>query len=98
MEHMTGSQYRLTFLIILPVSTQQIAVTADNFLFVGIPYNQLLIAVLAGIELVNICLFAGATTSLTKSNLTQSPYLTHHIRRIMCRNDVDFIVALVRQA
>ena len=95
---MTGCQNRLTLLIILPVGTWQITVATYNLLLFRIPYNQLLIAILTDIEFIDIDLLTGATACLTESNLAQTADFLHNIWRIMCRNNIDFIVALVRHA
>lgn len=95
---MTGCQNRLTLLIILPVGTWQITVATYNLLLFRIPYNQLLIAILTDIEFIDIDLLTGATARLTEDYFTQAPDFAHNIWRIMCCNNVDFIVALVSHA
>ena len=54
MEHMAGSQDGLTFFVILPVGTQQITITTNDFFCLRIPYDKLLITIVTGIELIDI--------------------------------------------
>ena len=92
---MTRCQDGLSVLIILPISTCQITITTDDLLCLRIPYNQLFIAVLTDIKLIDIHLFSRSSTSFTKSDFTQSSNLLHHIWCIMCRDDIDFIMTLI---
>ena len=45
MEHMTGGQYGLTFLVVLPIGAKQITIAADNLFGLWVPHNQLLVTV-----------------------------------------------------
>ena len=98
MEHVTGGKNRLSLVIIFPVSTQQITVTSDNLFRLRIPHDELFVASLARIKLVDIDFLASSSASLAESNLSQSPDLLHHVGCIVCGNDIDFIVALVGHA
>ena len=95
---MAGSQFGLTILVEFPVGTFQIAVGAYDLLGLGVPHDELLIAVLARVELVNVAILAGSTAGLAESNLAQTAYLTHHVGRIVGSNDVNLVVASVRHA
>ena len=69
----------------------------DDLVGLGIPYNELLVASLAGIKFINIYGLSRAATGRPESYLAQSPDLHHDIRRVVARDDVDFVVALVGQ-
>ena len=70
MEHVTGCQLRLSLIVILPISPQQVTIAPDDFLFFGVPDDELLVAVLAGIEFVNVNFLACTTTRFAKYNLS----------------------------
>ena len=95
MEHVTRGEDRLSFLVKLNVRAQEIAIATYYFLFLRIPYNKLLVTVLASVELIEIHFLARSSTSLAEYNLTQSTNLLQDIGSIMRINDVNLVVALV---
>ena len=95
MEHVAGSQLRLSLFVVFPISTQKITIATDNLFLIRVPDNQLLIAILAGVKLVDIHRLACSATSLTEYDLTQASNLLHHVGSVMSRDDIDFVVALV---
>ena len=95
MEHVAGCQLRLSLLIELPVPTQEITVTADNLIGFRIPDYQLLVTVVTKVELIKIHRFARSASRFAESDFTKSTNLFQHIRRIICRNDVNLVMALI---
>ena len=98
MEHVAGGELWLALLVELPVPTQQITVTTDNLVGLRIPDDELLIAVVAKVEFVKIHRFPGSTASLTESDFTKAPNLLQYIWRVICRNDVNLVMALIGHA
>ena len=98
MEHVAGSQNRLPLVIHLPCRPLQIAISANDLLCLRIPDDELLVAVLAGVELIYIHWFASASSRLTEGDLTQTADLLHDVGSIMSRHDVNLIVTLVGHA
>ena len=71
------------------------AITGNNRLVVGIPYNQLLIGLFHLVVFVKIHSVARRTTGLAEGQLAQSSNLCNHIGRILPGNDVKFVVSFV---
>ena len=78
-EHMTGGQDGLPVLAYLPVLTQQIAVSAQYLLCLGIPHEELAVRLLHGVILIDVHTLARTTSCCTEGNLAQAPYLAHHV-------------------
>ena len=98
MEHVAGGELGLALLVHLPLGAFEIAVAADDLLGLGIPHDELFVAVLAGVELVDVHRLACAASRFAECNLTQTSDLLHHVRCVMGRDDVDLVVALVGHA
>ena len=92
---MTGGEDRLSVVIQFPVGTHQVAVAADDLLLVGIPHDKLLIAVVAGIELIDVHLLARATACLAEGDLTQSTDLAHDVGCLVRGHHIDLVIAFV---
>ena len=97
-EHVACGELRLAVFVKLPVGAEQVSVSADYLLRLGVPHDELLIAVSAGVELVDVHRLAGAAARFAECYLAQSAYLAHHVRRVVCRDDVYLVVALVGHA
>lgn len=97
-EHVACGELRLAVLVEFPVGAEHVAVAADDLLCLGIPHDELLVAVRAGVELVDVHRLAGAAACLAECYLAQTAYLAHHVRRVVCRDDVYLVVALVSHA
>ena len=82
----------------VPFRALQIAVASDDFLSFRIPDDELLVAVLADVKLVNVHLLACAATGLAESYLAQSTDLTHHVGGVVSRHNIYLVVAFIRQA
>ena len=95
MEHVTRGEDGLTLGIHLPIRSLKITVPTNDLLSLWIPDNQLLIAVLTDIKIVDIHILASATTCLTKNHFAQTPNFLHDIGCIMRSNDVDFVMTFV---
>ena len=95
---MTGGKKRLAVFIEVPCCAFEIAVATDDLLSLRIPDDELLVAVLAGVELIDIHRLARSSPCLAESNLAQTTDLLHDIRRIMGRHDIDLVVTLVGHA
>ena len=98
MEHVACGEFGLSLLVHIPLGAFKIAVAADDLLCLGVPHDELLVAVLARVELVDVHVLARAAARLTEGNLTQTPDLLHHVRCVVRGDDVDFVVALVSHA
>ena len=97
-EHVACGELRLAVLVEFPVGAEHVAVAADDLLCLGVPHDELLVAVRAGVELVDVHRLAGAAACLAECYLAQTAYLAHHVRRVVCRDDVYLVVALVSHA
>ena len=99
MEHVARGQMWLPRLRVqLPLCALQVAVAADDFFVVGVPHDELLVAVLAGVEFVEVAVLARSATGLAEGLLTQTANLAHHVGGIMSRYDEYLVVALIRHA
>ena len=98
MEHVACSEDRLSLLIVLPLVTHEVSVATDDFLFVRIPHDELLIAILACVELIDINALASTAAGSTESDFSETTYLLHYIRRVVSRNDKNLVIALIGHA
>ena len=98
MEHVAGGQFGLSVLVYLPFGAFQIAVAADDLFGIRIPHDELLVAIVAGVKLVDVYFLARAASRLAEGNFPQASYFAHHVGSVMCRNDKDFVVAFVGHA
>ena len=98
MEHVAGGETRLPLVVCIPLCALKVAITPDDLLGLGIPHDELLVAVLAGVELVDVHRLACAASSLAEGNLAQSTYLLHHVGCVVGRDDVYLVVTLVGHA
>ena len=92
---MTGGEDRLSLIIQFPIGSHQVTIAADDLFLVGIPYDELLVAVLAGVELIDVHLLACAAACLAEGDLAQTTDLAHDIGCLMGGHHVDLVVALV---
>ena len=76
---MARGEYGLAVGVQFPVAAEQIAVAADYLLGLGVPHYELLVAVVASVELVDIHRLARAASRFAEGYLAQSPYLLHHV-------------------
>ena len=95
MEHVASSQMGLPLCIQLPVTAEEITVSANDFLGLRIPYDKLFIAVITNIKLINIHALTRTTASRAESDLTEPAYLLHDIRRVIGSDDIDLIMTFV---
>ena len=98
MEHVARSQDGLAVGIEFPIGTEDVAIAADDFLSLGIPDDELLIAVLTGVELVDVDLHARTSASLSEGDFAQTTNFAHHVGCLVGCDDIDFVVALVGHA
>ena len=82
----------------MPVLSENVSISSYYLACLRIPHYQLLVAVLAGVELVDVSLLTCTTTCCAKGNLAQSANLAHDIRSIVCRYDVYLVMALISHA
>ena len=95
---MASGQQRLAVSAHLPVLAQQVAVSTQYLLGFRVPYDELAVGLLHGVELVDIHALARSASCRTECYLAQTPDLTHHIGRIVGGDDIDVIAALVGAA
>ena len=95
---MTGGQDGLPVAVHLPGRSLQVAVAANDFLFLRVPHDELLVAIVAGVELVEVERLACASTRLAEGDLTQTTNLLQHVGCIVSRDDIYLVVALVGHA
>ena len=69
MEHVAGCQMGLPVGTNVPFGAFQIAISTYDLLGLRIPHNQLLVAVLTGVELINVAIFTRSTSCLAEGNL-----------------------------
>ena len=92
---MAGGQYGLSFVVDLPVGTEDVTVAPDNFLFLGVPDDELLVTIVAEVELVEVAVLACTSSSFAESNLAESAYLAHYMGSVMSRDNINLVVAFV---
>ena len=96
LEHMSCSQERFSVFVHLDVRTEQISVSTDDFLVLGVPYDKLLVRVVHGVELVEVERFSRAPSGSPEYDFTQSSDFADHIWGILPSADVYLIIASVR--
>ena len=78
---------------------EQETVAAHDGLVDGIPHDELHEEiVVAGVEHVDVAVEAGAATRVAEADLAQTADLTHDVRRVVCRKNIDLIPRIVRLA
>ena len=97
-EHVACGEHGLAVSVNISVASQHITVSSDYFLLLRIPYDELLIAVVARVELVYVHALAAAAAGLTECDFAQAAYFLHHVRRVVRRDYVDLVMALVGHA
>ena len=97
-EHMTGSQDGLTVRGYLPVFAENVAVAAYDLFRFGVPYKDLLIAVVAGVELVEVETLSRSASCCPECYFAKTSYLAYDMRGIVPSYDIDFVAALVCHA
>lgn len=95
MEDMACCQNGLSVVVEVYFVSELVSVSAYYFFLVRIPYNQLLVALLHRVELVDIESLAGTTSGCAECLLALSAYLAHDIWRIMIVYNIYFVIALV---
>ena len=80
------------------VGAEYVAVAAYYFLLLGVPHYELLVAVVAGVELVEVYRLARASAGLAEHYFAQAANLPDDVWRIVYVNDVYLVVALVCHA
>ena len=98
MEHVTCSQYRLSFFVDLPIFAKKIAIATNNLICFRIPDNKLTTTVFHSIELVDIHRLTCTTTCCTESFLSQTTNLFHDVRSLMSSHNINFVVTFVGYA
>ena len=68
MEHVAGGQNGLSVGVQFPFVAFQVAIAANYLLGLWIPYDKLLVAALASVELIDVYLLASTTACLAKCN------------------------------
>ena len=79
----------------LPILAENVSVPANNLFRLGIPDDELLVTVLAGVEFVEVEAFACAAAGSAEGYFAQSSYLTDNMGRVLPRDDIHFVVAFV---
>ena len=97
-EHVARGEHGLAVGVDVGVTSQEITVAADDFLLFRIPHDKLLVAVVARVELVQIHALSAAASGLAECDFAQPAYFLEHVWRVVRRNYVYFIVALVCHA
>ena len=95
MEHVGHGHLRLPVVVDLPIIAEKIAVTTDDFLGLRVPNDELSAPIVHGVELVDVCRLSRSSTSCSESNLSEPSYLLHHVGRVLGRNHINLVVALV---
>ena len=96
-EHVGSCQDGLAVFVKLHFITQEITIATQDFFGFRIPHYELLVGIGHYVVFVDVRRLARTSSACTEGNLTQASDFLHHIRRIMSRHDVDFIVTLVRK-
>ena len=74
------------------------AVATEDSPFGGIPHDELTIAVVGEVELIDVAVTPRTTTVEAESLFTQAPDLTHRLGSRACVEDVDLVPTLIRRA
>ena len=94
-EQVCRGQPWLAVFVKFDVRALQVAVSSDQLLGFGIPYDQLLVGMLHDVVFIEVERLARSSPGHAERYLAQPSDLTHHVRRVLIRDYVDFIVALV---
>lgn len=97
-EHVAGGQLGLAVGIEPPVASEEIAVATDDLLRLGVPHDELLVAVVRRVKLVYIYGLARTATCRAERYLAQPAYLPHHVGCVVGCHHIDIVVALVGRA
>ena len=95
MEHVARGELGLPVLVELPICSIEVTVAPDDLFGLWIPHNQLLVAVLAGIKLVNVEFLSCPTAGLPECQFAQTANFLHDSWRVVSRNDIDFVMTFI---
>ena len=98
MEHVARGKNRLARHVQPYLATGQKAIYAQHLLTFGIPDNELIIGILARVELIEVQAFPSSAPGGPESNLTQTAYLSDYTGRLFVGHDVDLVIALIGRA
>ena len=98
MKHVTGGELWLPVFIHLPIRSKQIPIATNNLFGLRIPHNELFATILHRVEFVDIHCFSRSSASRSECHFAQTANLFHHVGGVLCRDDIDFIVAFVRHS
>ena len=96
MKQVRRSQNRFSLRIVLHIRPEEKAIASQYLLVFRTPDNQLAVAALHGVELVDIGSFSRTSAVMTKSDFALTPDFAHDVRRVMCRHDINFVVRFIR--
>ena len=95
MEHVAGGKDGLAVGTHLHIGAQDIAVAADNLFSLGVPHDELFVAVVHRVKFVQVVGLACSSASLSECDFPQSSNLQQDIGRIVGINDINLVVTLV---
>ena len=95
MEHVCCRQKRLPVLVKLDVTSEDVSVSSEYLFSVRVPYYELLVWVLHGVELVDVNGEAASSAGIAECLLAETAYFFHDIRGVMMIDHIDLVVALV---
>lgn len=94
-EHVARGEDGLAVFVGLHFVAREEAVAAEDFFRFGIPHDKLSVGMLARIEPIQVEFLSGAAAGGAESDFAQAPYFAQYVWRVLPRDDVDFVVALV---
>ena len=97
-EHVARGKDGLSVGGYLPILAQDVTVSANYFFCLRVPHEDLLVAVFASVEFIQVETFACAAACCTECYLAQTADFAHHMRRILPCDNINFIAALVGHA
>ena len=74
------------------------AVATEDSSFGGVPHDELTIAVVGEVKLIDVAVAPRTATIEAESLFTQAPDLTHRLGRLAGVEDVDLVPTLIRRA
>ena len=98
MEHVARGKARLSVGVERYLVARKETVATNYLLILGVPDDKLLIGIGADVEVVKVESLASAATCGAEGYLTQAANLLKHVGRVLPRNDVYLVVALVGAA
>ena len=82
-------------LLLYSVFAESVSVPAEDLLCLGVPDNELLVAIGSEVQLIDIGCFASAASACPKGLFSQSAYLEHGIGGFVGVENIEFVFSSI---